>query len=68
MTQLDEIILEHYPVKKKEALEHLGFAINEFHEMKVLPMPERTFRHKGMLKAYFTIARTWACFCYYYII
>jgi hypothetical protein len=28
--QLAELLLEHYPDEKSDALEHLDFAINEF--------------------------------------
>jgi archaellum biogenesis ATPase FlaH len=49
--QLAELILEHYPAEKKEALEHLDFAIKEFREMKMQPSLERALRHKDILKA-----------------
>ena len=49
--QLAELLLEHYPDEKKEALEHLDFAINEFREMKMQPSLERALRHKDILKA-----------------
>jgi tetratricopeptide (TPR) repeat protein len=49
--QLAELLLEHYPDEKKEALEHLDFAIKEFREMKMQPSLERTLRHKEILKA-----------------
>jgi tetratricopeptide (TPR) repeat protein len=49
--QLAELLLEHYPAEKKEALEHLDFAIKEFREMKMQPSLERALRHKGILKA-----------------
>jgi tetratricopeptide (TPR) repeat protein len=49
--QLAELLLEHYPDKKKEALEHLEFAINEFREMKMQPSLERALRHKEILGA-----------------
>ena len=49
--QLAELILEHYPDEKKEALEHLDFAIKEFREMKMQPSLERALRHKDILKA-----------------
>ncbi len=39
-------ILEHYPDEKKDALEHLDFAIKEFREMKMQPSLERALRHK----------------------
>ncbi len=37
--QLAELLLDHYPEEKKDALEHLDFAINEFREMKMRPVP-----------------------------
>jgi tetratricopeptide (TPR) repeat protein len=49
--QLAELLLEHYPDEKKEALEHLDFAINDFREMKMQPSLERALRHKDILKA-----------------
>jgi tetratricopeptide (TPR) repeat protein len=49
--QLAELLLEHYPSEKKEALEHLDFAIKEFREMKMQPSLERALRHKEILKA-----------------
>jgi tetratricopeptide (TPR) repeat protein len=49
--QLAELLLEHYPEERKEALEHLDFAINEFREMKMQPSLERALRHKDILKA-----------------
>jgi hypothetical protein len=49
--QLAELLLEHYPGKKKEALEHLDFSIKEFREMKMQPSLERALRHKEILKA-----------------
>jgi tetratricopeptide (TPR) repeat protein len=49
--QLAELLLEHYPNEKKEALEHLDFAIKEFREMKMRPSLERALRHKDILKA-----------------
>jgi len=36
---------------RKEAIEHLDFAIAEFQEMKMGPSLERALRHKGLLKA-----------------
>ena len=36
---------------RKEALEHLDFAIAEFREMKMQPSLERALRHKEFLKA-----------------
>ncbi len=49
--QLAELLLEHYPDEKKEALENLDFAIKEFREMKMQPSLERALRHKDILKA-----------------
>jgi len=49
--QLAELLLEHFPDEKKEALEHLDFAIKEFREMKMQPSLERALRHKDILKA-----------------
>jgi len=49
--QLAELLLEHYPEEKKEALEHLNSAIKEFREMKMQPSLERALRHKDILKA-----------------
>jgi tetratricopeptide (TPR) repeat protein len=49
--QLAELLLDHYPDEKKEALEHLDFAIKEFREMKMQPYLERALRRKDILKA-----------------
>ena len=49
--QLAELLLEHYPDEKAEALEHLDFAIGEFREMKMQPSLERALRRKEILKA-----------------
>ena len=49
--QLAELLLDHYPNEKKDALEHLDFAIKEFREMKMQPSLERALRHKDILKA-----------------
>lgn len=35
--QLAELLLEHYPDERSEALEHLDFAIGDFHDMKIQP-------------------------------
>jgi tetratricopeptide (TPR) repeat protein len=48
---LAELLLEHYPKEKKEALEHLDFAIKEFREMKMQPWLERALRHKEIMGA-----------------
>ena len=39
--QLAELLLEHYPEERAEALDHLDFAIAEFREMKMAPSLER---------------------------
>jgi tetratricopeptide (TPR) repeat protein len=49
--QLAELLLEHYPKERTEALEHLDFAIGEFKDMKMQPSLERALRHKEILKA-----------------
>jgi tetratricopeptide (TPR) repeat protein len=49
--QLAELLLEHYPKERAEALEHLDFAIAEFREMKMQPSLECALRHKDILKA-----------------
>jgi tetratricopeptide (TPR) repeat protein len=49
--QLAELLLENYPAEKREALEHLDFAIKEFQDMKMQPSLERALRHKEILKA-----------------
>ena len=49
--QLAELILEHYPDEKSEALEHLDFAINEVRDMKMQPSLERALKHKEILGA-----------------
>ena len=42
--QLAELLLEHYPEERAEALEHLDFAIKEFREMKMQPSLERALK------------------------
>ena len=49
--QVAELLLDHYPDEKKDALEHLDFAIKEFREMKMQPSLERALRRKDILKA-----------------
>jgi hypothetical protein len=49
--QLAELLLEHYPQEKSDAIAHLDFAIPEFREMKMQPSLERALRHKQTLKA-----------------
>jgi tetratricopeptide (TPR) repeat protein len=49
--QLAELLLEHYPKERAEALEHLDFAIKEFQDMKMQPSLERALKHKEILGA-----------------
>jgi len=49
--QLAELLIEHYPDEKSEALEYLDFAIKESRELKMQPSLERALRHKEILKA-----------------
>ena len=39
--QLAELLLDHYPEEREQALEHLDFAIKEFEEMKMQPSLEK---------------------------
>jgi tetratricopeptide (TPR) repeat protein len=48
---LAEVLLDHYPDEKAEAIKHLDFAIKEFREMKMQPSLERALRRKDILKA-----------------
>jgi hypothetical protein len=49
--QFAELLLEHYPNEKKDAVEHLDFAIKEFREMRMQPSLEMALNHKEMLKS-----------------
>jgi tetratricopeptide (TPR) repeat protein len=49
--ELAELILDHYPDEKKEAVEHLAFCIPEFRDMNMKPWLERALKHKEILKA-----------------
>jgi len=49
--QLAELLLQHYPEERAEALEHLDFAIAEFRDMKMQPSLERALKHKEILGA-----------------
>jgi tetratricopeptide (TPR) repeat protein len=49
--ELAELVLNHYPDERAEALAHLDFAIAEFRDMKMQPSLERALRHKDVLKA-----------------
>jgi hypothetical protein len=48
--QLAELLIEHYPDEKAEALEHLDFAIGEF-RMKMQPSLDRALKQRETLKA-----------------
>ena len=49
--QLAELLLEHYPEERAEALEHLNTAIAEFRDMKMQPSLELALRHRSILNA-----------------
>jgi hypothetical protein len=46
-----QLLLEHYPKKRVEALGHLDFVISELRDMKIQPWLERALRHKEILRA-----------------
>ena len=49
--QLAELLLDHYPDERPEAMEHLDFAVAEFRDMKMQPSLERALKHRGLLHA-----------------
>jgi hypothetical protein len=49
--QLTELLLEHYPDERSEALAHLDFAIGDFRDMKMQPSLERALTHREILRA-----------------
>jgi hypothetical protein len=49
--QLAELLLEHYPKEKAEAIKHLDFAIGEFRGMKMESSIERALKRREILKA-----------------
>ncbi|MFB3093522.1 MAG: hypothetical protein ACE1ZN_03855, partial [Dehalococcoidia bacterium] len=49
--ELAELLLEHYPDERDEAVEHLEFAIAELRDMKMQPALERALSHRDILKA-----------------
>jgi class 3 adenylate cyclase/tetratricopeptide (TPR) repeat protein len=49
--ELAELLLEHYPDEKAEAIEHLDFAIREFLEMKMQPSLEQALSRREILGA-----------------
>lgn len=49
--ELAELLLEHYPDEKAEALGHLDFTIGELREIKTQPSLERALKQREALKA-----------------
>lgn len=49
--ELAELLLEHYPQEKSEAIAHLDFCIPEFRDMKMNTYLDRALHHKEILKA-----------------
>ena len=49
--QLAEVLLDHFPGERAQALSHLEFATAEFREMKMQPSLERALRHDAQLNA-----------------
>ena len=49
--QLAELLLEHYPDDRAEAMDHLDFAIGELRDMKMQPSLERALSHRDILGA-----------------
>ena len=49
--ELAELLLQHFPQEKSEAIAHLDFVIPEFRDMKMNTYLERALRHKEILKA-----------------
>ena len=49
--ELAELLLDHYPRERAEALEHLDFAITELRDMKMQPGLERALSRREILKA-----------------
>jgi len=49
--QLAELLFEHFPDKKDEAIGHLDFAIEEFKEMKMVPSLEKASILKEKIRA-----------------
>ena len=48
---LAELLLEHHPDRRAEAVAHLDFAIEEFRAMGMAPSLERALKDKGLLEA-----------------
>ena len=49
--QLCELLLDHYPGERPEALKHLDFAIDELQDMKMQPSLERALALKVKVEA-----------------
>ena len=49
--QLAQLLMEHFPYEKKDAIEHLDLAIKDFREMKMNTYLERALKHQEILKA-----------------
>ena len=49
--ELAELLLDHYPDERAEALEHLDFAIGELRDMKMQPALERALSRREILGA-----------------
>ena len=49
--QLAELLLDHYPDERDEALEHMDFAITELRDMKMQPALERALSRREILEA-----------------
>lgn len=46
-----ELLLDHYPEERPEAIEHLDFAIPDFGEMKMAPLLEWALARRQSLKS-----------------
>jgi len=49
--QLAELLLDHFPQERAEAISHLDFTIGEFRERKMQRSMERALGNKEILKA-----------------
>ena len=49
--ELAELLLDHYPDDRAEALEHLDLAITELRDMKMQPALERALSRREIQKA-----------------
>ena len=47
---LAELLLDHYPDERPEAIEHLGFAISQFREMNMRPSLEYALARRHSLE------------------